>query len=80
MLGMRFGGFFGVMLGVRGVARRHLRVVRGRLDCACLVMLRGFVMMLGGLFVMLGGLGVMFCSLCCRGGHVTFPSCFGYLA
>ena len=69
MLGVRLGGFLGVMLGVRGVARRDLRVMRGLLDRSRLMMLRGFVMVLGRLFVMLGGLGVVLGDLGCSGGH-----------
>jgi hypothetical protein len=74
MLRVRLRGFRGVMLGVRGMTRRDLRVVRGLLDRSRLMMLCGFMMMLGRLFMVLGGLRVVFCNLRRCGGHGWFSS------
>jgi hypothetical protein len=72
MLGVRLGGFFGVVLGVRRVAGGDLGVMRGLLDRAAFVVLGGLVMMFRSLFMVLGGLRVVFRNLRRGGDHGSF--------
>ena len=70
---MSLRGFVAVMLGVRGMARRDLRVMGALFDRSRFMMLGGFAMMFGGFFVMLSGLSVVFCNFGCGSGHSLIP-------
>ena len=56
---MRLGRFTGVMRRVLVVAVRHVSVMSGLVDFACLVVLRGFAVMVRGAFVVIRGFLMM---------------------
>jgi hypothetical protein len=69
-----FRRFLGVMNGMKCVPTCDLRMMRGTLVIAVLVMLRRFVVVSGCMFVMLCRLTVMLCALMSR--HVFSFTCF----
>ncbi len=73
---MCFRGFFLVIPSVRGMAKRHLRMIGTLFDRTSFVVLGGFAMVLRGRFMMLSSLGVVFCNLRFGSGHCFFPSRF----
>lgn len=67
MLGMGFGRLPSMVGSMEVVSMGHVRVVRGLLVIAGLMVFRRFPMMPGGVLVVFGGLQVM---SCCFFGHV----------
>jgi hypothetical protein len=66
MLGVRLGGFRGMVRGVMKMPLGGVRVVRGRLVVSGFVVLCGFFMVTRRVLVVLGGLLMV---LCCLLGH-----------
>jgi hypothetical protein len=71
MLGMRLGGFAGVMLRVRMMGVREVGVVAGVFVFAIVMMAGRLAVMFGGFLVMVGGVFVMFGGASC--GHGRSP-------
>ncbi len=63
MLGVGFGRLPSMVGGMEVVSMGHVRVVRGLLVVAGLVVLGRFPMVPGCVLVMFGGLPVVFCCL-----------------
>jgi len=61
MLGVGFGRLPSMVGGMEVVSMGHVRVVRGLLVIAGLMVFRRFPMMPGGVLVVFGGLQVMSC-------------------
>jgi len=68
VLGVKFGGFAGVMRGVVMMPVGDMRVMSGEMMIPRFVVARGFAVMMSGTFMMLGCLTVM---LCCLLGHAS---------
>jgi hypothetical protein len=62
VLGVRLGGFAGVVHGEVMMTVGHVRVMPGLVVITGLVVLGGFAMMPRGVLVMGGGVGVMICD------------------
>jgi hypothetical protein len=66
LFGVMLGGFAAVVGRVRRMAVGGMRVMRGFLVIAVVVVLGGFAMMMGGVFVVFRSGAVMFSAFVCR--------------